>query len=61
MSVILKTQGELQYFAAEGISVPHCFTTRLVPIFILERLPLLTPPRRVVKQWGTEIPSAAKY
>ena len=29
MSVILKTKGELQYYAAEGISVPHCFTTRL--------------------------------
>ena len=29
MSVILKTQGELKYFAAEGIPVPHCFTTRL--------------------------------
>ena len=29
MSVILKTKGELRYFAAEGISVPHCFTTRL--------------------------------
>lgn len=29
MSVILKTKGELKYFAAEGISVPHCFTTRL--------------------------------
>ena len=29
MSVILKEAGALQYFAAEGIKVPHCFTTRL--------------------------------
>ena len=29
MSVILKYEGELAYCAAEGISVPHCFTTRL--------------------------------
>ena len=28
MSVVLKNQGELQYLTAEGISVPHCFTTR---------------------------------
>ena len=29
MSVITKKQGKLEYLAAEGISVPHCFTTRL--------------------------------
>ena len=29
MSVITKKQGQLEYLAAEGISVPHCFTTRL--------------------------------
>lgn len=29
MSVITKQQGQLEYLAAEGISVPHCFTTRL--------------------------------
>ena len=29
MSVILKKNGELQYFQAEGISASHCFTTRL--------------------------------
>ena len=29
MSVITKKSGELQYLQAEGISVPHCFTTRL--------------------------------
>lgn len=28
MSVITKKQGQLEYLAAEGISVPHCFTTR---------------------------------
>lgn len=28
MSVITKKQGTLEYLAAEGISVPHCFTTR---------------------------------
>ena len=28
MSVILKTIGEFSCFEAEGISVPHCFTTR---------------------------------
>lgn len=26
--VITKREGELEYLAAEGISVPHCFTTR---------------------------------
>ena len=29
MSIITKAQGTLEYLAAEGISVPHCFTTRL--------------------------------
>lgn len=29
MSVILKKKDNLQYLTAEGISVPHCFTTRL--------------------------------
>ena len=29
MSVITIQQGTLEYLAAEGISVPHCFTTRL--------------------------------
>ena len=29
MSVITKKQGQLEYLVAEGISVPHCFTTRL--------------------------------
>ena len=29
MSVITKKQGTLEYLSAEGISVPHCFTTRL--------------------------------
>ena len=29
MAIILKKQGELQYYAAEGIRAPHCFTTRL--------------------------------
>ena len=29
MSVITKKQGTLEYLAAEGICVPHCFTTRL--------------------------------
>ena len=29
MSVITKKQGKLEYLVAEGISVPHCFTTRL--------------------------------
>ena len=29
MSVITKKQGQLEYLTAEGISVPHCFTTRL--------------------------------
>ena len=28
MSVITKKQGKLEYLVAEGISVPHCFTTR---------------------------------
>ena len=28
MSVITKKQGTLEYLVAEGISVPHCFTTR---------------------------------
>lgn len=28
MSVISKKQGQLEYLTAEGISVPHCFTTR---------------------------------
>ena len=28
MSVITKKQGQLEYLAAEGICVPHCFTTR---------------------------------
>ena len=26
--IITKTQGKLEYLVAEGISVPHCFTTR---------------------------------
>ena len=29
MSVTTKKQGQLEYLVAEGISVPHCFTTRL--------------------------------
>lgn len=29
MSVITKRQGTLEYLVAEGISAPHCFTTRL--------------------------------
>ena len=29
MSVITKKQGTLEYLVAEGISAPHCFTTRL--------------------------------
>ena len=29
MSVITKKVGQLEYLVAEGISVPHCFTTRL--------------------------------
>ena len=29
MSVITKKLGQLEYLAAEGIPVPHCFTTRL--------------------------------
>ena len=29
MSVITKQAGQLEYLVAEGISVPHCFTTRL--------------------------------
>ena len=29
MSVITKKQGQLEYLVAEGIAVPHCFTTRL--------------------------------
>ena len=29
MSVITKKVGQLEYLAAEGIAVPHCFTTRL--------------------------------
>ena len=29
MSVVTKTVGQLEYLVAEGISVPHCFTTRL--------------------------------
>ena len=29
MSVITKKVGQLEYLAAEGITVPHCFTTRL--------------------------------
>ena len=29
MSVITKKQGQLEYLVVEGISVPHCFTTRL--------------------------------
>ena len=29
MSIITKKQGTLEYLTAEGISVPHCFTTRL--------------------------------
>ena len=29
MSVITQKQGTLEYLIAEGISVPHCFTTRL--------------------------------
>ena len=28
MSVITKKQGQLEYLVAEGIGVPHCFTTR---------------------------------
>ena len=28
MSVITKKQGQLEYLTAEGIAVPHCFTTR---------------------------------
>ena len=29
MSIITKTKGALAYLTAEGISAPHCFTTRL--------------------------------
>ena len=29
MSVLTKKQGQLEYLVAEGIHVPHCFTTRL--------------------------------
>ena len=29
MSIITQKQGQLEYLTAEGISVPHCFTTRL--------------------------------
>ena len=29
MSIITQTKGTLEYLTAEGISVPHCFTTRL--------------------------------
>ena len=29
MSVITKKQGQLEYLVAEGIPVPHCFTTRM--------------------------------
>ena len=29
MAVIANKQGTLEYLTAEGISVPHCFTTRL--------------------------------
>ncbi len=29
MSIITKKQGNLEYLTAEGIGVPHCFTTRL--------------------------------
>ena len=29
MSIITKKQGTLEYLTAEGITVPHCFTTRL--------------------------------
>ncbi len=29
MSIIARKQGTLEYLTAEGISVPHCFTTRL--------------------------------
>jgi len=29
MSIITKKHGTLEYLVAEGISVPHCFTTRL--------------------------------
>ena len=29
MAVITKSSGEIEYLAAEGIAVPHCFTTRL--------------------------------
>lgn len=29
MAIITKKQGQLEYLTAEGISVPHCFTTRL--------------------------------
>ena len=29
MSIITKKQGDLEYLTAEGIGVPHCFTTRL--------------------------------
>lgn len=28
MSIITKTKGRLEYLTAEGISAPHCFTTR---------------------------------
>ena len=28
MSIITKKKGQLEYLTAEGISVPHCFTTR---------------------------------
>ena len=29
MSIITKKQGTFEYLVAEGISAPHCFTTRL--------------------------------
>ena len=28
MAVITQKQGQLEYLTAQGISVPHCFTTR---------------------------------
>ena len=29
MAIITKKQGTIEYLTAEGISVPHCFTTRV--------------------------------
>ena len=33
----------------------------LMAMFRESKMPLLTPPKRVVKQWGGEMPSAVRY